>query len=106
MRLSQYTRGKAMKQRNSADRSRRFCWALAAESEDRKAMPWWSSVDAIARRLGMAYDETFELARTCAEAGYVTRDRSHFTKPGRRGAVQLHIVTLKQAGRELVMGTG
>lgn len=69
-------------------------------------MPWWSSVDAIARRLGMAYAETAELAHACADAGYVTRDRWQFTKPGRHGAVQLYIVTLNQAGRELVMGTG
>ncbi len=71
-----------MKHWKSPDRARRLCWALAAESEARKAMPWWSSIDAVARRLGMTYDETAELARACADAGYVTHDQSRFTKAG------------------------
>jgi hypothetical protein len=37
----------------SPDQARRFCQALVAESEGRKATPWWSSVDTIARRLDM-----------------------------------------------------
>jgi hypothetical protein len=85
-----------MKHRKSADRARHFCVALAAESEGRRAVPWWSSIDTISRRLDMAYDETAELARACADAGYVTRDQSKFR----------HIVTLNQTGRELVMGKG
>src|SRR4051812_46787115 len=69
-------------------------------------MPWWSSVEAIARRLDMAYDEAVELARACADVGFVTRGRAQLSKPDRRGAAKLHVVTLNQAGRELVRGKG
>ena len=47
----------------STDRARRFCQALAAESEGRRSAPWWSSIHAVAQRLDMAYEETAELAR-------------------------------------------
>jgi hypothetical protein len=35
----------------SSDRARRFCQALAAESEGRRSAPWWSSIHAVAQRL-------------------------------------------------------
>ncbi len=88
----------------SADRARRFCAALAAESEGRRSNPWWSSIDTLSRRLALPYSETAGLAVECAEAGYVTHDQSQFTKADRRGSVHPHSVTLNEAGRRLAKG--
>ena len=60
----------------STDRARRFCQALAAESEGCRSNRWWSLIDTLARRPALPDDETAQLAVECAEAGYVTHDQS------------------------------
>lgn len=90
-----------MKPRISADRARRFCQALAAESEGRRTMPWWSSIHTVAQRIGLAYDEAVAQAVACAQAGYVTHDQSQHTKAARREALSPHSVCLTEEGRQL-----
>jgi hypothetical protein len=93
-----------MKHRISADRARRFCQALAADSEGRRTMPWWTSIHAVAQRLDLPYDEAVALADDCAKAGLVTHDQSQHTKADRRAAELPHSVTLNEAGRQLARG--
>lgn len=93
-----------MPRRLPADRARRFCRALAAESEGRRSQPWWTSIAAVARRLGMPYDEAMVLADDCEKAGLVTHDQSQHTKAGRRAVELPHSVTLNEAGRRLAKG--
>ena len=69
-----------MKHRKSADWARRFCQALAAESEGRRSTPWWSSIHTVAQRLGLPYDDAVVLADDCAKAGLVTHDQSQHTR--------------------------
>lgn len=95
-----------MKHRLSADRARRFCQALAADSEGRRAMPWWTSIHAVAQKLELPYDEVVALADDCEKAGYVTHDQSQHTKAVRRAAELPHSVTLQEAGRQLAKGKG
>lgn len=94
-----------MKHRLSADRARRFCQALAADSEGRRSAPWWTSIDTVARKLELPYDEAVVLADDCEKAGYVSHDQSQHTKEGRRAVELPHSVTLKEAGRQLAKGT-
>ena len=93
-----------MPRRPSTDRARRFCQALAAESEGRRSHPWWTSIHAISQRLELPYDEAVALADDCARAGLVTHDQSQHTKAGRRAAELPHSVTLNEAGRQLAKG--
>jgi hypothetical protein len=93
-----------MKNRLSTDRARRFCQALAADSEGRRAMPWWTSIHAVAQKLELPYDEAVELADHCAMVGLVAHDQSQHTKAGRRAAELPHSVTLQEAGRRLAKG--
>ena len=92
-----------MKHPKSADRARRFCQALASDSEGRRQMPWWTSIHAIAQRLELPYDEAVALAVDCAHAGLLTHDQSQHVKAERRAEMP-HSVTLSQAGRELARG--
>jgi hypothetical protein len=85
----------------STDRARRFCQALAAESEGAGQIRGGVHARAVSRS---AYDETAQLAVESAEAGYVTHDQSQFIKAGLRGRVQPHSVPLNQAGRDLAKG--
>jgi len=88
----------------AADRARRFCAALSAEAEGRPSAPWWSSIQVVARRLGIPYDEAVALADECARAGLVTHDQSQHTKTDRKATALPHSVTLKEAGRQRARG--
>ncbi len=93
-----------MKRPKSADHGRRFCEALAAESEAGRSSPWWCAIATIARRIGLDRQEAIALANDLALAGYVTHDQSQHTKAGRRAVELPHSVTLTEAGRHLAKG--
>ncbi|MCW5733708.1 MAG: hypothetical protein KIS73_06270 [Enhydrobacter sp.] len=61
--------------RLAADRARRFCAAVSAEAAGRSAAPWWSSIDVIARRFEIPYDDAVALAEDCAREGLVSHDQ-------------------------------
>lgn len=94
-----------MKHKLSAERARRFCQAVSADAEGRRAMPWWTSIATVARKAGLPYDEAVALAADCAKAGLVKHDQSQHTGSARRAAELPHSVTLEQAGRDLAKGT-
>jgi hypothetical protein len=65
---------------------------------------WWTSIDAVARRLGLTLDEATVLADDCAQAGYVAHDMSSPAADHRRSRDLPHSVTLTATGQSLAGG--
>jgi hypothetical protein len=82
-------------------RHRRFCEVLMAESAGRRT-PWWASIDRIAERLGLSYEEAIVLADDCEKAGLVQHDLSHTGKAARLTTDLPHSVTLASEGWRLL----
>ena len=81
-----------------------FCRALHEETRGRRA-PWWVSIEKVAARLSMPYEQAVALADDCAIAGLVQHDQSQTVKRAQLATELPHSVCLVAAGWLLVEGT-
>jgi hypothetical protein len=78
-----------------------FCHALHEVSRLRRP-PWWVSIDLVAARLRLSYEQAVVLADDCALAGLVRHDLSQAVKRGRLATDLPHSVCLAAGGWLLV----